>query len=164
MIMIGAAAVAIVVVIFLIMPGGGDDSGKTSGGDSKPAVADKSTPLQAQPASAGTAKTGKTPARPAPPLSQETLTKLDELLAAAKVHYNAGVTARNAGNNAEARAEQAKAKEQLDQWEQLVEAQLRWQEEAEMEEWAQPAEYDLLTRRYPQFSKLQKSVRMGGGK
>lgn len=166
MVMVGAAAIAIVVVLVIMMRGTG--AGAEDGdapADARPAVSEGSTPLVAQPASTGgSAKAGKTPSRPAPALSHETLDQLDEILGRAKTHYNAGVMARNAGNNREARAEQAKAKAALDEWENLVSEQLRWQEEAEMEDWAQPAEYDILTRKYPSFSKLQKSVRMGGGK
>ncbi|MCR9244504.1 MAG: hypothetical protein NXI31_05690 [bacterium] len=165
--MVGGAAVAIVVLVLLLSGGGSDDDDNGGSGDQNGAAAPAAAPEQPKrtpSVGTGNARAGKTPERPAPALSHETLNKLDELLAEAKTFYNEGVKARNDGQNTKAREAQAKAKQKLDAWEKLVEAQLEWQEEAEMGDWAQPAEYDLLTRRYPKFSKLQKSVRMGGGK
>ncbi len=167
--MVGGGAIAIVILLVLMTGGGGenaDASGKTGSG-SQNADSSQNAKSPARPArtpASGTAKAGKTPDRPAPALSHDTLDKLDDLLAEAKTFYNEGVRARNATEHQKAREAQSKAKAKLDAWEKLVEPQLRWQEEAEMEDWAQPAEYDLLTRRYPTFSKLQKMVRMGGGK
>ena len=42
--------------------------------------------------------------------------------------------------------------------------QLLWQEEAQMEGWAQPAEYITLEREYGAAMNLTKKIRMGGGK
>lgn len=164
MVMVGAAAIAIVIVLVIMMRGDGEGDTNESTDQPTPAVSDKTTPRSVAPASFSSAKAGKTPTRPAPALTHETLSRLDEILAEAKTHYNEGVTKRLAGDNSGARAAQAKAKVLLEQWESLIEPQLRWQEEAEMEEWAQPAEYDLLTRKYAPFSRLQNMVRKGGGK
>jgi hypothetical protein len=165
MVMVGAAAIAIVVVLVIMMRGGGEEDGKKGAADdTKPAASEKSATPVAISVGTGKAKAGGTPKRPAPALSTETLGKLDQLLAEAKTHYNDGVTKRTDGDNAGAREAQAKAKEVLEQWENLVKPQLQWQEEAEMEEWAQPAEYDLLTSKYAPFSSLQNMVRKGGGK
>ena len=165
--MVGGGAIAIVILLVLMTGGGGDDADASGKQDTGSDNASQSTNAPARPArtpASGTARSGKTPDRPAPALSHETLDKIDNLLDEAKAFYNEGVKARNAGEHMKARDAQSKAKAKLDEWEELVEPQLRWQEEAEMEDWAQPAEYDLLTRRYPAFSKLQKMVRMGGGK
>jgi len=158
---IGAIAIVVVVVIVVMMNGGGkDDAAK----DPAPVAAAPAPSPAPAPVPTGSAKAGKTPARPAPALTQETLGKLDELFGKAKAAYNEGSTLRTAGDNAGARSKQAEAKALLDRWKQLVEAQLLWQEEAQMEEWAQPAEYAALERIYGPFAKLEKSVRMGGGK
>jgi hypothetical protein len=51
----------------------------------------------------------------------------------------------------------------LGEWESLVDAALRWQEEAQLGEWAQPAEYVTLEQMAGDYSSLLKKVRMGGG-
>ncbi|MCA8974466.1 MAG: hypothetical protein KDC98_07075 [Planctomycetes bacterium] len=160
--MIGAGAIAIVIILVVMMRGGGDEKADTPA--VAPPAASPAGGASSAPVQVGTPKAGKKPDRPAPELTQETLSKLDQLLAEAKTHYNEGVKKRTAGDNSGAREAQAKAKTLLDEWQALVATQLRWQEEAEMEGWEQPGTYDLLSRRYPKFSSLEKSVRMGGGK
>jgi len=166
MVMVGAAAIAVVIVLVIMMRSGDDESTTDKGRDTTTETPDTTTPRSVTPANAssGSAKAGKTPATPAPALTHETLGKLDELFAQAKKHYNVGVTKRRAGDNRGARAAQAEAKILLEQWEELIRPQLLWQEEADMEDWAQPAEYGLLTRKYAPFSSLQNMVRKGGGK
>jgi hypothetical protein len=128
----------------------------------------KPTAAPSQPAQAPTisasAKAGKTPAKPAPALSADTLAQVVTLYNQMGTHYNAGVTARTAGDNAKAREHQGKAVDVLQQIDKLLEAPLLWQEEAEMEGWAQPAEYVQMAKEYGKVMSLAKSVRMGGGK
>lgn len=159
----GIAAVVVAVILF------------SRGGGEKPAAAGSSPPARTeQPASAPVGKSapaaissgpkaGKTPTKPPPALTAETLGKLRELLAQAKVSYNAGVTARNGGDNSGARDHQAKARDVLDQWKALVQAALDWQDEANLDGWAMPGEYVELEKAYGDYSKLLKQVRMGGG-
>lgn len=165
MVMVGAAAIAIVIILVVMMRNPGKDENENSDVQ-KPAVTqpdgNKTSPDSSPPK--GRPRTGGTPDRAAPALTNETFTRLDEILADAKKHYNEGVTRRNAGDNTGAREAQAKAKTLLDQWENLIRGALDWQEEADMDDWAQPAEYEILTRKYTSFSSLQKMVRMGGGK
>ena len=160
-VMIGAIAVVVVIVLVVMMKGGGDKKEEPKKDPAPVAAAPAPVPAAG---TAGTAKAGKTPGRPAPALTQETLGKLDELMAKAKAAYNEGSTKRTAGDNDGARAKQAEAKVHLDQWKELVAAQLVWQEEAQMGDWAQPAEYPTLEKKFGPFATLEKTVRMGGGK
>ena len=129
----------------------------------KPTVATPAAPAAA-PAVTSTAKAGKTPAKPAPALSADTLAQVVTLYNQMGTHYNDGVKARTAGDNATAREHQGKAVDVLQQIDKLLEAPLLWQEEAEMEGWAQPAEYVQMAKEYGKVMSLAKSVRMGGGK
>lgn len=163
---LGGAILLVLIVGLVMMNRGGGDSGKETPANAAPADAGKaSTPAAAPtPVALGSAKSGKTPAKPAPALTTETLSKVTQLYEQMKTHYNDGSNARTKGDNAAARDHQAKAVDVLDQIDKLIEAPLLWQEEAEMEGWAQSAEYVQLAKTYGLVMKLAKQVRMGGGK
>lgn len=129
-----------------------------------PAKPTASSPAPQAPAVSSSAKAGKTPAKPAPALSADTLAQVVTLYNQMGTHFNAGVTARTAGDNATAREHQGKAVDVLQQIDKLLEAPLLWQEEAEMEGWAQPAEYVQMAKEYGKVMGLAKKVRMSGGK
>lgn len=133
---------------------GGSTGGSTAGSDAR----ETSAPPVNRPG-----RPGKTPDRPAPPLTAATLAQLDDLHREAVEHYNDSVRARNGGDSVAARAAAGRAKEVLDRWQELVEPNLRWQEYADMEDWAQPAEYLELERRFQKYAELNKKVRMQGG-
>jgi len=159
---IGAAAVAVVVILLILVSGNPSDA-KAASPERAPAAVPASSRAAPAPIATDAGKAGKTPDRPAPELSGSTLQRLDEILAEAKVHYNEGVKKRLAGDNSGARACQAEAKKLLDQWENLIQPQLLWQEEAELSGWQQPGSYQQLEHAYVGFASLQKMVRMGGG-
>jgi hypothetical protein len=94
----------------------------------------------------------------------DTLAQVVTLYNQMGTHFNAGVTARTAGDNATAREHQGKAVDVLQQIDKLLEVPLLWQEEAEMEGWAQPAEYVQMAKEYGKVMGLAKKVRMSGGK
>ena len=73
------------------------------------------------------------------------------------------VGTRGAGNNQEARDKQSAAKDKVDALKKVIDGPARWQEEAQMENWAQPAEYVALEKLWTEISKLEKQIRMGGG-
>lgn len=162
---VGGAVLLVVIVLLVIMnrSGSGEATDKDAPAKASSPDAGKSTPAPA-PVQLGSAKSGKTPAKPAPALTTATLGKVDELYAQMKAYYNEGSKARQAGDNATAREHQAKAVDVLDQIDNLIEAPLLWQEEAEMKGWAQSAEYVQLAKTYGLVMKLAKQVRMGGGK
>jgi hypothetical protein len=162
---LGGVGLVVVVVVLVMMNSGGGGGGaqQPAAPPQAPGAAPASQP-KAAPVQLAAAKAGKAPARPAPPLTQAMLDQVRSLTASASALYNDGVKARSAGDNAAARERQAAAKDTLDQLQTLLQAPLLWQEEAQMEGWAQPAEYITLEREYGAAMTLTKKIRMGGGK
>jgi hypothetical protein len=157
---LGAIAVVVVVVLIVMMKGGSKDSGTndTQSPTPTPAAA-KSAPA----APGSSAKAGKTPAKPAPALTTETLQQCREQQAKAQALYNEGSKARTAGDNTTARDKMAQAKVIIDQINQTLAAPMLWQEEAQMEDWTQSGEYIDLEKFVTALASLEKMVRMGGG-
>ena len=165
MILGGVAALgALVALIVFSQQSGGDEGGAAQ----QPAPTKRSAPAStATPTTrlkTGAARAGKTPARPAPTLTAEMLQKANALVDEAKALNNDGTRLRNAGDNRGARAKNSEAKRKIDAAIASIEAPSVWHEEAELEEWAMPAEYVTLGHLYGRISKLQKRIRMGGGK
>lgn len=164
----GGVGVLVVVVVLVMMNSGGGKSNAAApssppasaagtGGGSSAAATPSALTL-------ASAKAGKAPARPAPTLTREMIETVRARTAEASALYNEGVKARTAGDNAAARDKQAAAKAALDQINTQLADQLLWQEEAQLENWAQPAEYVTLEREYGKAMSLTKKIRMGGGK
>ncbi|MFK7738974.1 MAG: hypothetical protein AB8H80_01530 [Planctomycetota bacterium] len=165
-IIIGVAVGAVALIAVLVMMSGGKGGDTDSGGGKKqtPAASQKSQPSKrSATAPTGSARAGSAPERPAPELTQAMLNKAASLLEEAKALNRLGVTARNNGKNTEARAKNSEAKAKIDELKAVLADALGWQEEADMEDWAQPAEYDALGKLWIRISKTQKSIRMGGG-
>ena len=165
MILGGVAALgALVALIVFSQQSGGDDGGAGQ----QPAPTKRAAPAaNARPTTklkTGAARAGKAPARPAPTLTAEMLQKANALVDEAKALNNEGTRLRNAGDNRGARAKNSEAKRKIDAAIASIEAPSVWHEEAELEEWAMPAEYVTLGHLYGRISKLQKRIRMGGGK
>ncbi|MEY4673234.1 MAG: hypothetical protein RL148_1018 [Planctomycetota bacterium] len=162
LLVVGAVAV---VGLLLVMSGGGGKKPAVPAnqGTSTPAAAPAAAPAPVVSLPAGSAKAGKTPGRPAPALTQETLGKLAQLEAQATVLFNESVTLRNGGDNMKAREAAGRAKDVLEQWNQLVEPNLLWQEEAQLGDWAQPAEYTQLEKLFGAYQTLNNKVRKQGG-
>jgi hypothetical protein len=164
--MIGIGVVAAAAIGFFALSGGSKKPATTqqpstpaSTPAATPAPTPASSPLQLQ-----SAKQGKTPKEPAPALTQATLQELSSLLDKVTTLRNESVTARaGSSDNQTARAKMSEAYDLLQQWQQKVDAPLRWQESAQMEDWAQPAEYVTLEKLYAKFQRLNNEVRRGGG-
>jgi hypothetical protein len=166
-ILIGLGATAVIAVLLFMFNKKGEqpaNAGTTSG--AAPAAEKSAKPATAAPAGLpmASAKAGKTPTTAAPPLTAATLAKYKECLEKAKALSNDGVNARNAGDNTGARDKQAAANVELEAAHALVSDALAWQESAQLDDWAQPAEYVTLEKLYLEWSTLTKKVRMAGGK
>jgi hypothetical protein len=159
---IGGAGVVVVGLLVILLSNGGNQKPAAEVPSGKPAVAGSPTPASS-PAARETARSGKTPGKPAPALTEAMLQQARGLLAEAKALCNEGVAARTAGDNQGARSKQSLAKDQRDQIKGLLAAPALWQEEAQLGDWAQPAEYVALEKLYNEVSKLEKQVRMSGG-
>jgi hypothetical protein len=160
---VGGAVVLVVVLVFVLNRGGSQPANAGTSPEQSSAPPAAAAPARA-PIQLGSAKAGKAPAVPAPPLTTATLQELETLLERIKTLRNEAVTARTGDADIEkARAKMGEAKVLLDQWVGKVEAALQWQERAEMEDWAQPAEYVALEKIYSTYSRYANEVRKGGG-
>lgn len=164
---LGGIGLVVVIALVVMMNRGGGTKDTTGAGAAnaavakpadKPSAAPPKTPVKME-----AAKAGGAPKRPAPALTEATLQQARELLAKAKGFCNEGITARTAGDNTKARERQSLAKDNIDELKKLVGAQSLWQEEAQMENWAQPAEYMTLEKLLGELGPLEKRVRMNGG-
>ena len=158
-----AGAAVLVVVVFLVLRKSGSESAD-QGGDQQTNESTRPATTPQTSSSTPPASSGKTPDRPAPELTADTVAKVMVLMREAKSLNNEGVVARNAGENMVARSKQSEAKKKIDQLKLLIEKQSEWQEEAEMEEWAQPGSYVKLTKIWGDIALLQKRIRMAGGR
>jgi hypothetical protein len=164
----GGVAVVVVVILLVVMNRGGDGAANGEPAKATPGAAERpgTPPANPTPApAAGTfaAKAGKTPGRPAPPLAQTLLDQCFALLAQGKALSNEGVKLRLAGDNEQARAKQSAASDKVEEIKRLTTTNWAWQEEAELGDWALPAEYVRLGSLYTEIGKLENQVRKGGG-
>lgn len=165
-VVIGATVLIIVLVLVSSNSGGG---GKDSAGDNtnvqqpaKQAAQPKAAPSSV---SLSSAKGGSAPKEPAPPLTKEMLDQVNGMLAEAKALFDEGYKMRQLDqkvSEANAKLDQAAAK--MEEISKFLETPLAWQEKAEMDDWAQPAEYVTLGQMYKKISTLENKIRKLGGK
>ena len=166
MILGGAGLLVVILAMVMFNKGGGDEtpsSGGSSGG-AKPAAQSSQPAPVAVNVEMSAAKSGKTPERAAPPLTQETFTKMETLYAEAKAISDAGMKLLGEGKNMDSRAKQSEAKVKIDAIKALIEGPSTWYEEADFGGWAIPAEYATMNKIYGKVSRLEKTIRMNGGK
>jgi len=161
---LGGIGLLVVVIVLVVMSQGGGKGGSTPAPANPVAGSGKQPHVPAATSlPTGTAKAGKTPTTPPPALTQDTLQKAASLLDEAKTLFNDGVRLRTSGDNAGARTKQSTAKDKIDEVKSLLATPLRWQEEADLEGWAMPAEYGALGKLYGEVSSLENKVRKSGG-
>jgi len=159
----GVGALLLIVILTIYYQDSGNGAGKGGGGDPASTPPRTSSGVQPQPRMSS-AKAGKTPGRPAPALTAATLSRVRELLQEAKAISNDGVRERTAGNNTKARAKQSEAKKKIDELKLLFADASEWQEEADMGDWEQPGAYVTLGKIWVEIARLQKKIRMSGGR
>lgn len=157
---LGAIAVVVVVVLIVMMKGGTKDSGGTT---DKPQTPTPAAPKPAPAAPSSAAKPGKTPLKPAPVLTAETMQQCRDQQAKAQALYNEGSKARKDGDNATARDKMSQAKAIIDQINQTLAVPMEWQMLALEGDWTEPGEYVDLGKFVTALASLEKMVRMGGG-
>lgn len=162
MILGGVGVVVVIIVLVMMNSGkGGDDD---SSSKKQPAAPAKQPVTPKTQLKVSGAQAGKAPEKPAPALTAETLAKMRDQYAAAKVLGDEGIRLRKEGKNKECGAKMSEAKRKIDAIKAMVEPQLRWQEEADFGDWAQPGEYVTMANIYAKLARLEKTVRMNGGK
>jgi hypothetical protein len=163
---LGGMGVLVVVGVFFMMRGGSKPAEAAPTAVKAPAAsvpAATPAPAASSKLDLAGAKAGKAPAKPAPALAAATLQQVHDLLGEAKGISNEGVTLRVNGDNQQARDKQTAARDKIEAAKKLVATPLLWQEEADMEGWAMPAEYVTLTNLFGEMSRLEKKIRMNGG-
>ena len=157
---VAALGLLVAVVAFIRPSATGGEAEKT-----QQAPRSQTSPtISRTPVKVGPGRAGKTPGRPAPTLTTQMLQQANALVEEAKALNNDGTRLRNAGDNRAARAKQSEAKRKIDAAILVIEAPADWQEEADLEGWAMPPEYVSLEHLFGRIAKLQKRIRMGGGK
>ena len=159
----GVGALLLVLLLFAMNSGSDTD---TTGSSEQPDQQQRQAPKprKSTPLKQGAAQAGKTPGRPAPPLTTAMLQKANAIIDEAKALNNEGTRLRNAGDNRGARAKQSEAKRKMDEVLEYLEVPSLWHEEADLEGWAMPAEYVTLGNLYGRIATYLKRIRMGGGK
>ncbi|MGK0154125.1 MAG: hypothetical protein ACI9SE_001076 [Neolewinella sp.] len=160
MIIGGGGLLVLILILVMVNSGGGGDETNDAGGTA-PAKQPEQLPSNV-PVSSGSA--GKTPDRAAPLLTQATLGKMQDLLIEATAISDAGMKMLGKGENMASRRKQSEAKVKVDQIKDLIEEQSGWFEEADMGGWSIPSEYVTMNNIYAKLSKLEKRIRMQGGK
>jgi hypothetical protein len=162
---IGGAGLLVLIIILVMVKsrGGGDDADDT--GANAPANQPATQPEKPRSnVAVSGGLPGKSPDRPAPTLTQDTLNKMSDLLAEAKSISNSGFALLKEGKNFEARTRQSEAKVKIDEIKALIEEPTLWYEEADMDDWSIPAEYVAMNKLYGKLSTLLKTIRMQGGR
>lgn len=163
---LGGAALVLVLILVLVNSGGGgsdDDNNNNDSGGNTPAQ----QPAQRTPSpsvTVGSDTSGKTPDRAAPPLSQDMLSKMTSMYAEAKALSDEGIKLQKSGEKIAGSAKQSAAKVKVDAIKDMIEEQSLWYEEADMGGWAIPGEYTAMNKIYAKISRLEKTIRMNGGK
>jgi hypothetical protein len=162
------AAIAVVVVI-VVMAGGGSGGGATPAADTPRSAPQGGTaPAAAVPQAGasvstkldGRSRAGKTPGRPAPPIAQADLDRAAAHYAAGVAKWNESQAARNKGDTTAYAAALDEAFAALAKQREAIRPYTDWFEEADLEGWAMPAEYDglqrLLDKWDPTYQKVKK--------
>ena len=167
--LIGVVALALGGVLFLFLKGGGKAApAETPGAPSnsaQPAVQRASNAPAAAPSRdsfesmSGTARAGKQPKTPAPPIQEADLRTADGHYQQAKALWASAQEKRTAGKNAEFQEYVHKAFAEMEKINVALGRYTDWMEEADLGGWAITAEYDALQRRLSRYDALRNTVR-----
>lgn len=149
------SSVVLVIVVAMTMFGGSkkpDPVGKPASTEN---AVKKPRPQLAKDTSLPPAKAGKEPARPAPELLIETLTKADAYYLKAKKMSDDGRRAQAAGKNKEFNRLINDGWDTLETLDASIETYTDWLAEADLEEWRLPPAYVKLQKRLNVYDKLR---------
>ena len=143
----------VVVLLFVISSGSGEVQ---AGGGAAPAqpVASRPDP-DPEP---GNARAGKTPQTPAPAISAEAWAQADAQYDKAKELWTQAQLARNKGESKQYADTLRVAWTELEKLREVMSPYTDWFEQADLEGWAMPAEYDRLQQRLNQWDPLRQKV------
>jgi hypothetical protein len=160
LIVAGAIIVLVAAYIAFTSGGGGGESTAAANQTKPPApVVKQEAPKPKSTAELGTAKAGKTPKRPAPAIDTKVYEKTDGWYDQSRKLFEDGQKLRDKGDSA---AFQKKMHEAWDLMELIgpaLETYTTWEEEANMADWAVPAEYDALRKRLARYDELRMKLK-----
>jgi hypothetical protein len=157
-VLIGSLALAAVVVLLVFVMNGGSSAAQSS-------TDEGSTSLTVTPAAAPTpskppaASEGSVPGRPAPAIPGSVWTEADELYDRAAAQWNEAQADRRAGRTGDYQGALLASWDEFEKLRALIEPYTAWFEEADLEGWAMPADYDRLHRRLEVWDALRAKVR-----
>lgn len=160
----GVAGVALVVVlVFVLSRGGSDAAAATStppaAGGAPPAADARGTRAEDPDLSGGTERAGKTPDRPAPSIAAADMQRAEEHYRAAVEKWNDSQRSRNAGDQTAYAQALDDAFEELQKQREALRTYTDWFEEADLGDWAMPAEYDVLQQKLDVYDRLYQRVK-----
>ena len=112
-----------------------------------------------QPIEAGRSKAGKPPKRPAPALDVAVFQKTDAWYREADTKYTEGQVAKNKSDSTTYQKRVNESFKLIEKIDKELETYMTWQEEADFEGWAMPAEYDVLLRKLGSYSQLKVNLK-----
>ncbi len=171
---IGIGVVAVIAVIAVFMLGGGGNSGGEGGGGGAAAAGTPSNGATGGSSSASTpdpvpssdatlpaaeAKPGKTPTKPAPAITQAALDEANLHYRNAVDLWNKGSKARDAGDSTVYTDSLKEAFDEMEALRDALRSQTDWLDEADLEGWAIPADYEGLRRLLGPWDKHYQKVK-----
>ena len=163
--LIGGVGIAVLIIILvMVSQNGGDDEGNKPADKQQAKTPAKQPEKPKAAVQLGAAQAGKTPDKPAPALTVAMLQQMRDGYQEAKKLGDEGIRLTKEGKKQEARTVLSEAKVKIDAIKAMIDKQLTWQEEADFGDWAQPAEYTTMSAIYGKIARLEKTVRMNGGK
>lgn len=155
-----AAGVAVLAALFFAFGGTGGNNKKTTDPSNTPANKSSEPSKAAAPKlDGGKAKAGKTPDRPAPAIDADKMAKAEKLFEEATAEWNEAQKQRKAGRpKTEWKPNLDRAWDKLEEQRALLEDYSDWYEEADLGDWAIPAEYEALTKRQHVWGKVRQSI------
>lgn len=106
-----------------------------------------------------TARSGKTPDRPAPAIPESVLTKWDELYVKAKRLHDDARRAQSSGDGAEFNKLINDSWDVFVEIESVLETYIDWYQEADLDGWRMPNDYVRLQRRMDKYDPLKARVK-----
>jgi hypothetical protein len=158
----GGLALVLVIAWAAMASGSKAPSGKSGSQTSTKTddtTTNQSTATAPQPLPASAPRAGKTPDRPAPPLTAELFAELDAHYEVAKNHWNDALRAKNVGDHGTFADEAHAGWDAIEKLENAMSDQTYWLEEADLSGWELPGSYVTLQEKLATFDKLRQRIK-----
>jgi len=158
---IAALAIGGVALYFAFSSGGGGSPSDTEAGQQsqQPVPKQNSEKPKVKPSESGSAVAGKPPKRPAPTLDLAVFQKTDAWYHEADTKYTEGQAAKNKSDSTTYQKRVNESFALIEKIDKELEPYMTWQEEADFNSWAMPAEYSVLLRKLGSYSQLKVNLK-----